>query len=418
MSTELTNDLVWSEPASARVSLPLPPTVAAQVPATRQVLHIINGEHYSGAERVQDLLAARLPEFGYEVSFACLKPGRFLDCRNYTQSPAHVFRMRSRFDFRAIGQLGQLVDQQPFQLLHAHTPRSLMVGSLIAARRGLPLVYHVHSPASRDSTRPLINRINTLTERLGLAGVARIVAVSHSLAEHMRGQGFASDRIVVVPNGVPCVSQRTQRSLGKPPWTLGTVALFRPRKGTEVLLRAVSLLRARGLDVRLSAVGGFDSVPYEQQLQHLTDELGLRDYVRWTGFQRDVNRHLREFDVFVLPSLFGEGMPMVVLEAMAMGIPVVGTHVEGVPEVIRDGLDGRIAEANDPAALARAIASILEGEFCWESMSGNALARHAAHFSDHSMARALAALYDAIIPAGSQPLVKPTTACVAPSAAR
>jgi glycosyltransferase involved in cell wall biosynthesis len=402
MSTELTRDLFASELSSGLV--PLPPTPAAappshKLPDRRRVLHIINGEHYSGAERVQDLLAARLPEFGYEVSFACLKPGRFLECRNDTKSPAHVCSMRSRFDFRAVAQLCHLMDQHSFQLLHAHTPRSLMVGSLVAARRGIPLVYHVHSPASRDSTRPWINRLNTLTERVSLAKVARIVAVSHSLADHMCEQGFAPERIAVVPNGVPCVSPTVERSLGKPPWTLGTVALFRPRKGTEVLLRALALLRSSGLDVRLSAVGGFESAAYEQQLQQLTDELRLREFVQWTGFQRDVNRQLAQFDLFALPSLFGEGMPMVVLEAMAMGIPVVGTRVEGVPEVVRDGLDGRIAEPNDPAGLAGAIASILQGEYCWQSLSASALARHAAHFSDRSMARGVAALYDAIVAA-------------------
>ena len=78
-----------------------------------------------------------------------------------------------------------------------------MIASLIAARRRLPLVYHVHSPTSRDSTRPLMNRVNAVTERLSLSAAHRIVTVSESLARHVQTLGFDRHKITVVPNGVP-----------------------------------------------------------------------------------------------------------------------------------------------------------------------------------------------------------------------
>ena len=137
--------------------------------------------------------------------------------------------------------------------------------------------------------------------------------------------------------------RRVEAAERQPPqttWTLATVALFRPRKGTEVLLSALQQLRRQGHDVRLLAVGGFETSEYETYLKNLTGEYDLASCVQWLGFQTGVNRWLQQSDLFVLPSLFGEGMPMVVLEAMALGVPVVGTDVEGVPEVVRDGVDG------------------------------------------------------------------------------
>jgi len=180
---------------------------------------------------------------------------------------------------------------------------------------------------------------------------------------------------------------------------LGTVALFRPRKGIEVLLEAVAELRKQGLPVRLRAVGGFETPEYEREVMSLVEKLGLADAIDWTGFTEDVNGELVEMDLFVLPSLFGEGLPMVVLEAMAAGVPVVATRVEGIPEAIRDGQDGLLAEPGDPASLARAIGRIVRGEVDGHALSTSAQARHAQAFSDRSMAAGVAEVYRRVLKA-------------------
>ena len=366
---------------------------------SRRVLHVINGEHYSGAERVQDLLAARLPEFGYEVGFACVKHKRFSEARQYRQARIHEIDMRARFDFRAVVQLCEVIDRYGYQLIHAHTPRSVMIGKLAATRCSLPLVYHAHSPTSRDSTRSTLNRINAMAEKLSLIGAARLITVSESLHGHMRAMGYRREQLTVVPNGVPCVIPVPEHPEPTDPWVLGTIALFRPRKGTEVLLDAIAILRQRGLDVRLRAVGGFETEEYEQTLRQRASELKVEDLIEWTGFQRDVNSQLQQMDLFVLPSLFGEGLPMVVLEAMAMGIPVVGTDVEGVPEAIRNGVEGRVARPGDPLDLAKSIGSIIGGDDSWREMRAAAIQRQNDHFSDRTMAKRVAAVYDEILPA-------------------
>ena len=367
-----------------------------------RVLHVINGEHYAGAERVQDLLAGRLPELGVEVGLACVKPDQFPRVCDTWDAPLYRVPMKSRFDLRSAGRLVRIVRDEGYQLLHAHTPRTLLVAALAALWTGVPLMYHVHSPTSRDSTHRWRNCINALIEWVGLLVASAVIAVSGSLAGHVRRLGFSDRKVSVVPNGVPCRAPRPVRPAVKQEWTLGTVALFRPRKGMEILLEALAKLRSWGLPVRLRAVGGFETAEYEDRVKRLVDELGLADAVDWIGFTQDVDQELSRIDLFVLPSLFGEGLPMVVLEAMAAGVPVVATQVEGIPEAIRDGQDGVLAEPADPQALARAIGRVVRGEADWRCLRDSALERHAERFSDRSMAAGVAAVYGRVLGASVQ----------------
>lgn len=366
-------------------------------PGVARVLHVINGEHYAGAERVQDLLALRLAEFGYEVGFACVKPGRFPEVRKSREAPLHELHSSSRLDPRAAWNLLGIIRREGYALVHAHTPRSLLAARPAALLAGVPLVYHVHSPTSRDTTHRLRNWLNTAAERACLAGVPKLVAVSESLGRHMRASGFAANRICVVHNGVPAAAPVERRMPPASCWTLGTVALFRPRKGLEVLLDALALLRNDGLDVSLRAIGSFETPAYESEIKSHAERLGVLPHVEWTGFTRDVNSELARLDLFVLPSLFGEGLPMVVLEAMAAGVPVVATRVEGVPEAIRDGFDGLLSAPGDPTDLALSIARIVRGESDWSALRDSALVRHAEHFSDRSMAAGVARVYDDVL---------------------
>ncbi|QDU95093.1 glycosyltransferase [Lignipirellula cremea] len=370
---------------------------AADARSLVRVLHLINGEHYSGAERVQDLLAMRLGEFGYDVGFACVKPDKFPKLRQSQQAPLHSLSMRNKFDFRAAWSLASLIRREGYQILHCHTPRSLMIGRLAAPLANVPLVYHVHSPTSRDSTRPIANWFNTATERLTLSGAARLITVSESLKRHMIAEGQNPAIIFAAPNGVPAQTALPPREPPTDTWTLGAVALFRPRKGMEVLIDALALLRDRGRRVRLRAVGPFETRPYERELRERVAERNVADLVAWTGFTKDVNAELTQMDLFVLPSLFGEGLPMVVLEAMAAGTPVVATEVEGVPEAIRDGIDGVLCEANDAEDLADAIERVISGELSWSELRKNGFERQSQKFSDVSMAARVAEIYDDLL---------------------
>ena len=365
--------------------------------STTKVLHVINGEHYSGAERVQDLLAARLPEFGYDVGFVCVKPGKFASARQHRATPLFELPMRSKFDWSVVRRICRIAKEGKYELLHAHTPRSALVARVVAALTRLPMIYHVHSPTLRDSSRLVHNWLNHWTERLSLTRIAALVTVSDSLRRHMLAQGFSPNRVFTVHNGVAAPARQRAATPPTGVWTLGMTALFRPRKGLEVLLDALAILHRENVPVRLRAVGPFESSEYERQIQARVAELGIGDRICWTGFTTDVTAELVQMDLFVLPSLFGEGLPMVVLEAMAAGVPVVATRVEGTPEAIEHGVSGWIAEPNDAASLAACLRSAIRGDCDWSAIRQCALLRHSKEFSDKQMAAGLAEVYRKVL---------------------
>ncbi len=364
---------------------------------TTRILHVINGEHYAGAERVQDLLAGRLPEEGFEVGIACLKPRQFPKMMHTPDVPLYDLSMANRFDLRPVRQLIRIVREDGYEILHAHIPRTVLLASIASFVTGVPLVYHTHSPSSRDSTHWFRNRVNALIERIALAWCSAVIPVSHSLGRYVRQRGIRAAMVSVVPNGVPTRKSRPPRRAEQSEWIIGTMALFRPRKGTEVLLRSIAQLKAQGLSVRLRAVGNFETPEYERQIKQLVDELGIAEQVHWTGFTQDVDAELHKMDIFVLPSLFGEGLPMVVLEAMAAGVPVVASNVEGIPETIRQGVDGLIVEPNNHEALSDALRRLVDGEADWQKMQISARERQGEKFSDRAMAMGVARVYRRVL---------------------
>ena len=113
---------------------------------TTGVLHLINGEHFSGAERVQQHLGHQLIQFGFTSHFACLKPGKFAELSGLPAERVHPLPMRSRIDWDVIHRVTSLARETDCSLLHAHTPRTALVAAFAAHRLSLPWVYHIHSP--------------------------------------------------------------------------------------------------------------------------------------------------------------------------------------------------------------------------------------------------------------------------------
>ncbi len=363
-----------------------------------RVLHLVNGEHFSGAERVQQLLGKRLPELGVDARFVCLKRGKFVEHCGLESERVEVIPMSNRFDLSVVRRIEQYAKHEGFDLIHAHTPRTAMIANLMSRATRIPWIYHVHSPTAQDSTRSIINQVNDWVESLALRTVSHIVTVSKSLRRTMLSRGYRRQQLSTIANGV--AFQEPIDALARKnreQWKLGMVALVRPRKGIEVLLEAIHRLNVAGPRITLDVIGGFETVEYETKIRGLIDSLGLRSQVFLRGFTDNVPAALRQLDGMVLPSLFGEGMPMVVLEALALGVPVIATRVEGTPEVVRDGREGVLAEPRDPQSLAAAIERFVQNRSDWCLMSTRAWARHRELYSDVRMANATAKLYRSIL---------------------
>lgn len=406
-STPLVADSTCPDTVRMLVAPPIgQPSVPEPIVKTIRVLHVVNGEHFSGAERVQSHLGRCLPEHGVIADFACVKPGRFADmlderCKlsiGETWGHGHRIAMRSRFDLFAAKRLAKIVDQGGYQLMHAHTPRTAMVASIASKITGVPWVYHVHSPAARDCEKMLSNRINAWIERRSLSNCSHLICVSNSLREDLIDQGLSPDKITVVHNGVPAIRpQRDLRPIVGGRWTIGMIALMRNRKGLEVVLDSLSEVRRRGLNVTLRCIGPFETDAYRKKIDQQIDELGIGTAIDWVGFTNNVPEELVRLDAMVLPSLYGEGLPMVVLESMAAAVPVIATSVEGTPEAITHGVEGLLAKPKDSDSLADEIEALVTGQYDWETMSEAAAARHRESFSDMAMSKHTAEVYRKIL---------------------
>jgi glycosyltransferase involved in cell wall biosynthesis len=198
-----------------------------------------------------------------------------------------------------------------------------------------------------------------------LRGATVVIAPSAAIKKELLRAGFSDERIVCLANAVdvnrfqPATAAEkaeAKNALGLPEDTgvIGTVARLVQRKGIDVLLRALVRVRHRHR-VHLLVVG---DGPLGEELQALAQELRVESFVSWLSFQADPIKWLRAMDVFALPSRL-EGSPNAILEAMAMGLPIVSTTIGGVIDLLEEGKTGFLIPPDDPDALAVALDRLL-----------------------------------------------------------
>ena len=342
-----------------------------------RVLHIIQGKHFGGAEQVVLTLSKCFDRSQVMPSVVCLSKGLLLEKLGAANIPNFLIPMKSKTDIIApLYKTMRLIKKKHIDIIHTHTFRSNLVGRLAAVGTLRKCVTHLHSPILRDFADLRRGRINETIDRMTRPIAARYIAVSHSLRKEMIQRGLAPRKILTVHNVPDLDSLKLSiRNTGSKPnvrqeyhipqnaFLLVLVALLRPRKGVEVLIKAMKKVLQYFPDTRLLLVGSDDiseDPDYGNRLRRLTTELGLESNVAFAGFRDDVPEILSQSDLMVLPSLFGEGLPMVILEAMAMGVAVIASRVEGIPEIIVDGKDGFLVEPGDSDQLSNKIIQLLK----------------------------------------------------------
>lgn len=362
------------------------------------VLQLVNGEVYSGLERVVDHLAGHADALGIEMHLAMLKPGLM---RSRMKTPGvrlHELPMRSRFDFGVVSQAAALVRELGCRLIHSHTVRSAIIARRVQRATGLSWVHHVHSPALHESERRGLNLVNFLAEFVVMRHADRVIAVSQPLVDYtVRHYGVDEARVVCVPNGVGRVAGQAARD-GTSLRVL-TTGLYRRRKGIENIVHAAAALRAAGHVFEWRVVGEFSDIVYCREIRAMLADQQLEGWVQLKGFCADVESHLRAADLFVCPSLYGEGMPMAVLEAMAHGVPVVASDIDGVRDVLAEGA-GLLVPVGSPSELARAVQSLLLDMPRRLELGERGRQRQAEHFSVESLCNRVFEIYRELMPPG------------------
>ncbi len=322
------------------------------------VLHLRSGATLAGPERHLLELAPALAERGVAIEIALLvrrrsgERGRHPLVAELARSGRRALLVEDP-DLAGSAASAELAKRlEGVAGLHGHDPKANWVAARLARAHALPWYATVHLH-TRSSWR---TRLHARVDRWRLRRARGIVAVAHAIARELPAS--CRKRAVVIPNGLD-VEALEARAVREEPAARAALAALpgRPvvlaagrleaQKGFDRLLRALAAARERGSGLGLAIAGEGSE---RNRLERLAARLGFGEAVRLLGARDDLAGLLAAADGVVVPSR-REGLPYVLLEAMALGRPLVATAVGGIPEVVTDRREGRLVAAGDEAAL-------------------------------------------------------------------
>ena len=287
----------------------------------------------------------------------------------------------------------------PFDAVHGHSSKGGAVARLAALGGGVPAHYTLHGLIMMDPGLPRWKWLFYLSIELCLSRrTARVIAVSPEESRAAVRLGFGASRVITIPNGIgplaltPRPQARRAMNVADDQLVIGFVGRLVDQKAPDVLLKAFATTAKVAPHARLAMIG---AGPLKPTLLDLANELNVADKIIWLG-ECDARAYLAGFDCFALSSR-KEGLPYVVLEAMAAGLPVVATSSAGVEILIEPGINGAVVPPADDVAFAAALID-LALEPASLARQGDASRRRAAQLTIDAMVdRTLLAYREAAI---------------------
>ncbi len=307
-----------------------------------------------------------------------VEPFREADCKVILQP-----RSRRNFDLACVWRTNKLLRRLNCDIFHCYNDHtSPLIGAALA---GVPVRIWsklAMSPYYEKNIRPKGLRRIALSSRVSCALSIRVLVRSKAVRQELVADGAASGKISITPVDVDItlygnaseLDMRAEMEYSKSDLIITTVGHAVPVKGWDILLSSFEDIAREKPEARLLFVGSISSsneITFAKSLQDRVKQNGLSDRVCFLGQRDDIARILAISDVFVLPSR-SEGQPGALVEAMASGLPCVGTRVGGIPEVIVDGHDGLLVGREDVGAMTKAITRLLANRNLRRSLGENA----------------------------------------------
>lgn len=320
-----------------------------------KVLHVEMGRHlYGGARQVAYLLNG-LNRFPGEHVLVCSEGAEIVGA---IQNPAVGIRplpFRGDADPGFIGRLRRLIRSEKPDMLHIHSRRGDLLSALAGRLEKIPMIH----------SRRVDNPPRWVDTRIKFPLFETIVTISEGIREVLIEAGVPTDRVACVPSAVdtgryrPGCDEawfRSEFGLSERETVIGMIAQLIPRKGHEVLFDALPTVLSRHPETRVLLFG---QGPMEAELRTLVRGRTLENSVIFAGYRNDMAQVITCLDLVVHPAWM-EGLGVSLLEAAASGVPIVATRAGGIPEIVKDGVNGRLIEPGDAAALASAIVELLD----------------------------------------------------------
>jgi glycosyltransferase involved in cell wall biosynthesis len=353
------------------------------------ICQVVHGLSVGGAEILAAGLARRFQEV-FRFLFVCLDElGSLGQQLREDGFPVWLLRRQPGIDWRCSWRLAKLLRRERVDLLHAHQYSPFFYG--ITARvlcRRPPVLFTEHGRWYPDYPR----RKRILANRLFLEQRDRVVGVGQAVRQALiHNEGFPSHRVEVIYNGVDMdffrrgepqpAAVRSELGIGTGELLILQVARLDPLKDHATAIRTLGHVVRQGVNAQLVLVG---EGPERPRIHELVQQQQLEGRVRCLGLRTDIPRLLSAADLFLLTSVT-EGIPLVLIEALAVGLPVVATRVGGVEEVIEDGKTGLLAPRGDDVALAEHALRLARHPTLRQQMTGLGPERARTLFSDCQM---------------------------------
>ena len=303
------------------------------------------------------------------------------------------------FDLKTLLQIRKYIKKNKIKLIHAHGYKANFYALMAAVCNRIPCIATCHPWTETDYSRKA--RLYTFLDKMWLRRMDDIVAVSDEVKEQLTFLNW-QQKVDVIPNGIDWnrfngrtdgLKVRAKVDFPDSDVVIGTIGRLVPEKGYSFLLRSARQICDSYSDTKIVFVG---DGPLRRQLEQEVEELDLKSRVHFLGVRDDVPALLSRMDIFVLPSI-SEGIPMVLLEAMAAGKPIVATSVGAIPRIIRDRHTGLLVPPGDAETLASAIEFLLEDRRKAQDMAINARKEVQAKFSSTAMAQKYIERYDLLV---------------------
>ncbi len=358
------------------------------MPARPVILVIIKGLGIGGAER---LISEAIPfwdrdTFDYRVAYFVPWKNQLVPELEEANVPVAFLGGSRGMDPLSAIRLRSHIRETEAAIVHAHSPATAVVARMVSPA---PIVYTEHNLG--DSYRQPTRTLNKMTYSRNAAVTAVSAAVAESVA------AFGGPAAAVVPNGVSVTvdpaevsAARAELSIDEATELVVAVGNIRPHKGHQNLVETAAVLKEKRPQALVVSIGGEKYPGDLDRLKEAAEAAGVTDTIRFLGRKENAREFIAAADVFVNPSDV-EGLPVVILEAMAMGRAIAATAVGGVPSVIEDGETGLLAAPGDPDGLAGAIVRLLEDPHLRTTVGAAAAAAVA---RDHGMAPMIEAFED------------------------
>jgi glycosyltransferase involved in cell wall biosynthesis len=331
------------------------------------ILHIYQNSKIGGVQQQLLSLLKAYSRERFNPIFCCLGPkeeiGKEIEGTKIEFIPLNKLRY-NRFSPGIVLELYRLMKKKQIHVVRTHRYRSNLYGRFAAFLAGVPVIIASVHDNYRTDKRPKRRIMNRILSKI----TDKIVAVSEDVKEDIiRYDSIDPSKIEVIPNGIDVerfnpekntANIRKEFSLEEDDIVIGFIGRIVPAKGLEYLLNALPYLKEEFKSIKLLIVGEGSLV---EELKERAKKNNIFDNILFTGKRRDIPEILASINIFVMPSI-AEGLPNALLEAMAMGKPIVTTEVGGIPEIVKNGFNGLLVPPRDTLSLSKAIKELISND--------------------------------------------------------